>query len=47
MPFQLTKAGVSTKQAWWGVDEKGQFGADVLVFLLFTSFEWGSDWFRC
>jgi len=36
MPFQLTKAGVSTKQAWWGVDEKGQFGADVLVFLLFT-----------
>ena len=47
MPFQLTKAGVSTKQAWWGVDEKGQFGAGVLVFLLFTLFEWGSDWFRC
>ncbi len=41
MPFQLTKAGVSTKQAWWGggVDEKGQFGAGVLVFLVFTCFE--------
>ena len=32
MPFQLTKAGVSDQAGLVGVDEKGQFGAGVLVF---------------
>ena len=39
MPFRLTKAGVSTEKAClraWMVDEEEQFGAGVLVFLLFT-----------